>query len=62
VEFVQAIEATGYTGSYDVELFGMGMSDREVEDLLSRSLAGLRMLLEVALPAAAATGNGDRGS
>ena len=55
VEFVRAIDAAGYTGSYDVELFGIGLSGADVSDLLSRSLAGLATLLEEALPDPAAT-------
>jgi len=48
-DFVRAVEAAGYSGTYDVELFAMGSSDAEAGDLLARSVAGLRQLLDEAL-------------
>ncbi|HJU47217.1 MAG TPA: sugar phosphate isomerase/epimerase family protein [Gaiellaceae bacterium] len=50
--FVAAVEATGYAGTYDVELFSMGSTRDEAGALLDRCAAGLRTLL----PAAAAAG------
>ena len=44
-EFVGAVEAAGYTGTYDLELFSMGFAPAEVESLLDRSLEGMRSLV-----------------
>jgi sugar phosphate isomerase/epimerase len=44
-DFVAAVEAAGYTGTYDVELFTMGSTADEAERLLARSAAGLHGLL-----------------
>jgi len=43
--FVAAVESSGYTGSYDVELFSMGAEPDEAGRLLERCAAGLGELL-----------------
>jgi len=44
-DFVAGVEAAGYAGTYDVELFGMGCSSDEARSLLERSLSGMRELI-----------------
>ncbi len=44
-EFVAWVEATGYRGTYDVELFTMGKAAAEAANLLERCDAGMRKLL-----------------
>ncbi len=44
-EFVTAVEATGYSGTYDLELFSMGMAPAEAKGLLDRALNGMRNLV-----------------
>jgi sugar phosphate isomerase/epimerase len=44
-EFVEAVEATGYAGTYDVELVAMSSTPEEAGTLLDRSAVGLRGLL-----------------
>lgn len=44
-EFVDAVEATGYEGTYDLELLSMGVTSTEAGSLLERSLEGLRGLV-----------------
>jgi sugar phosphate isomerase/epimerase len=44
-EFVAAIERTGYTGTYDVELFSMNATAGAARDLLNRCAAGMRDIL-----------------
>ena len=51
--FVDAVEATGYAGTYDVELFSMGSTREEAGALLDRCAAGLRGLLPTATAASA---------
>jgi sugar phosphate isomerase/epimerase len=51
--FVDAVEATGYAGTYDVELFSMGSTHDEAGALLDRCAAGLRTLLPAAAAASA---------
>lgn len=43
--FVAAVEATGYAGTYDVELFAMGATPTEAGHLLERSAVGMSELL-----------------
>jgi sugar phosphate isomerase/epimerase len=45
-DFVGRIEATGYRGTYDVELVSIGASDAEAADLLSRCTTGMRSLVD----------------
>lgn len=44
-EFVAGIDAAGYDGTYDVELFTMGATAAEAGDLLERCAVGMRELL-----------------
>ena len=44
-DFVSWVDATGYDGTYDVELFTMGASAAEAADVLERCAAGMRELL-----------------
>jgi sugar phosphate isomerase/epimerase len=44
-EFVAAVDAAGYDGTYDVELFTMGSSVEEAGDVLARCAAGLHGVL-----------------
>lgn len=48
VETLKVIEASGYTGTYDVELLGYSI-DAAPADVLARSLAGMERLLVEAL-------------
>ncbi len=43
--FRSRVEATGYRGTYDVELFTMGKAAAEAANLLERCDAGMRKLL-----------------
>jgi sugar phosphate isomerase/epimerase len=47
-EFVAAVEAAGYTGTYDVELFTMGSTPEEAGGVLARCAAGLHRVLPAA--------------
>jgi sugar phosphate isomerase/epimerase len=44
-ELVEAVERTGYDGTYDVELFSMGATREEAAALLGLSAAGMRDLV-----------------
>lgn len=49
VRFVQAVEQTGYHGTYDVELFTAGSNATEIETILQRCITGLTTVLAEAL-------------
>jgi sugar phosphate isomerase/epimerase len=49
--FISEIAATGYQGTFDVELISNGASNAEASDLLARCAAGMRVILrQLALP------------
>jgi sugar phosphate isomerase/epimerase len=55
--FVSDIEATGFRGTYDVELISLGASHDEAGDLVARSAHGMQMLLSQVLRRTAPTAN-----
>jgi 5-keto-L-gluconate epimerase len=55
--FVSEIEATGYRGTYDVEIITVGASNAEASDLVARCAAGMQVLLPQVLRRTAPTAN-----
>lgn len=53
--FVSEIEATGFRGTYDVELISLGASDDESRDLVARCARGMQALLPQVLRRTAPT-------
>jgi sugar phosphate isomerase/epimerase len=47
--FVSEIEATGFRGTYDVEIISLGASNAEASDLVTRCAAGMQTLLHEVL-------------